>query len=332
MANRIKIVAAGFIILGVIAMVGPSFGFATIAADRPMSVTTADDPYGLLGIDIVYGGDEIWYDDGGSGSANEEVVLRLENNFGDDIDFLDVQIASIDGVDDSTLVIENRQDLFDGIESGEGPADVILECSRDVAAQSDGTAVTFQIDATSSSIAVTEKTVVVTDVRFDCDEDDVDRVDQEPGIPSDEVDDIDFDSTSDAFVFDDYGVEFTFTNAGDDPLTITALEIRDTSVDVAVGLDNGGNNEVEIDSDGQTGAINAGGGNQQLRFGDGGVELDQPVTVASGSSATTTMQDFEEADSGRDRLNMEGEDVYVVLYFDGGQDAVMFELTDLQPE
>lgn len=52
MTRMLNVIAVGLIVLGSVAMAGPTFGFSTIAGDRAVSVSTADDPAALLGLDI----------------------------------------------------------------------------------------------------------------------------------------------------------------------------------------------------------------------------------------------------------------------------------------
>jgi len=320
----------GLVVLGAIVMIGPTFGFATIGADRSVSVSTAEDPDGLLGIETVYDGSEIVYDDG-DGTSNDESVVTVANNLGSDITDFDVQLVSIDGVSDGVLGVENRQDLFDGIGTNDSPIPVILECTRDEQAQSDGADVALRLNAIADSVSVTEKTVVVPGVSVDCDEDDVDRVEQEPGTPVDDAATVELD---DAFASAPRGntagtVTFVFTNTDSGVLTIEALEIRSSSQAATIGLDKPGNQaQVRVDSGDTTGEISS---SQVVRFGDGGVRTDGPVPVAVGDTAEITMENFVDIDStGNQGLDMAGEDVTVVLYFEGDQPAIAFELNDLR--
>ncbi|MFA9425679.1 polymer-forming cytoskeletal protein [Natronorubrum sp. A-ect3] len=51
MTRPLTVIALAFILVGAMAMAGPTFGFATIAADRGVSVGTADDSSAYLGLE-----------------------------------------------------------------------------------------------------------------------------------------------------------------------------------------------------------------------------------------------------------------------------------------
>lgn len=321
-------------------MAGPTFGFSTIGADRNVNVGTSE-LNGLVGITPVYDGGTIVFENGGN--SNAEAVFELGNNLDQDFDEMNVRIDSVAGGDDGVLEIENRQVLFDGIATTDDPVEVIVGCSRDVVEEElAGTTVTFRIDAFASGVSITDALVTVQGVTYDCEEDSVERVEQKPGDT--ESNSITFDS-SNAFVdgsrqgTDNVSVEFSFTS-NYDSLVITALEIRSTSRDETIGLENpgqgqGGNAEVLVESNDQTGTITT-GNNDIIRFGDGGIRLSDNVSVGAGSDATVTLQEFRNADKTNEALDMGGENVTVVLYFvedannDLTDDAFKFELINLQ--
>ncbi|ELY45007.1 bactofilin family protein [Natronorubrum sulfidifaciens] len=65
-----------FILLGVVVMAGPTFGFATIAADRGVSVATADDSSAYLGLEDRSASAAI------DSPAESTVVYTVTDNFG----------------------------------------------------------------------------------------------------------------------------------------------------------------------------------------------------------------------------------------------------------
>lgn len=328
MSKIIKLVAVSLIAVGVVAMLAPSFGFSTVASDRGVQISTAENDRAFLGVDDVYGGGEIVY----NGGTTIEPALELTNRLGTDADTVDVQIESVQGYEDNTLDIANHADLFDGLEDGE-TVTVELECSRDVEAETDeaGTTVEFSVNALGESASVTDLSVSVSNVRFDCEEDDIDRVDPEPGVPENETNA----PLGDYGAFSERGsgnsmVWFDFTNEDDQALTIEAIEIRSTSKDDVVGIDAGGNDEGEIRVDGEdTTVFSSGQGNQALRVGDGGAKTDETVPVGTGQTGSVKLGDFNKG-SINDRAEMVGTDVTIVLYFEEeDQDAVRYDLTNI---
>ncbi|QFU82451.1 bactofilin family protein [Natronorubrum aibiense] len=69
-------IAIVFILLGVAVMAGPTFGFDTIAADRGVSVATADDSSAYLGLEDRSGSAAI------DSPADSTVVYTVTDNFG----------------------------------------------------------------------------------------------------------------------------------------------------------------------------------------------------------------------------------------------------------
>ncbi|WP_092930592.1 hypothetical protein [Natrinema hispanicum] len=77
MKRALTTVAVGLIVLGMIAMAGPTFGFSSAAADREVQVATSDDPNAYLGIIDNTVSNDIKVNKGNSGS-----VYDLNDNAG----------------------------------------------------------------------------------------------------------------------------------------------------------------------------------------------------------------------------------------------------------
>lgn len=135
MVRTITALGIVLILFGAAAMLGPTFGFSTIAGDRDVSVGTADTSSGFLAIDET---NEVPDND------NDAVVVEITNNAPEFFDSLDTDVS----IDTPNLVIS---DGFDE-ELGQGDSTGLeLTCSGD----GGGTA-TIQISssATGQSLSI----------------------------------------------------------------------------------------------------------------------------------------------------------------------------------
>ncbi|MHC3437556.1 hypothetical protein ACYJ1Y_05485 [Natrialbaceae archaeon A-gly3] len=106
MARTLTIVAVGLIVLGAMAMVGPTFGFSTIAGDRGVNVNTADDSSALLGIEET--GDT-------PDNQNDVDVIEITNNAGEDYETLDTEVT----IDDPNDALAISNDFDESLPQGE---------------------------------------------------------------------------------------------------------------------------------------------------------------------------------------------------------------------
>lgn len=321
MVRTLTVVAAGLIVLGVVAMFGPTFGFSTVAGDRGVMVSTADGDSALLGTENIYDDSEIT----NKGNGNQEEVVRLFNNFERDIDSVDTQVTTIDGYDGDTLEISNRVALLDdGINEGD-EADIELRCSGDV--REDGTAnVTVTIfEAKSDAITVQDAEITVTDVVFDCQEDDSGGDD--PADDPTPISETKFEVDNEQ-VLGNRGarVNFDLINTGTVDV-ITGIEIRSTNPDTDRVSTGNGDNEVfiEIQESGETGSLDTGNRNTGVAIGGGLYGLDTTAKIDENEVGTVELTEFTGEGNGRNPVDMTGGEVDMILDFEN-EGAVRFTL------
>lgn len=158
MVRTLTVVAVGLIVLGVVAMVGPTFGFSTVAGDRGISVDTSEGGDAMVGLEGLVADDEVEI----NGENDEETVIRIHNNVGSPIDSL------ITSVDTGVLAITDNGGFDDSI-STDGDTGLTLEC-RDELTGSDTETVTATIDQAQSSESgiLVQQASITVDVDYDC--------------------------------------------------------------------------------------------------------------------------------------------------------------------
>ena len=126
MGRTLTVVAVGLILLGVGALVGPTFGFSTIAGERGTTVETAESSNALLSIEETGETPD---------DQNDAVVVEITNNASQNFESLEVEAT----IDDEALEISDEfdADLNQGDTTG-----LELTCSGN----GDGVA-TIQIDS-----------------------------------------------------------------------------------------------------------------------------------------------------------------------------------------
>lgn len=320
--------AAGLVCLlfaGVL-LAGPTFGFASVAADRGILVDTAPDDQALLGIEVTYDDEEVSNTPLPQANVEPE-ILELTNRFGTDIDEVDISVTDVDNEEDNTLEIANRGALLGGIDEDETEP-VELGCSGDVTA-SGTTDVTVTISqATSSDISLSDKLVTITEVQYDCETDD-DGGDGEPEA-AEPIEETDIELVGTDLQGDRNSVVvFDVENQGES-VTVTGIEARDTSSN-AEQINDGGNLEVVISIDDETvGELNRNGGNRVIEIGGPQYDLDQDAQIEEKKTASFTLSRFQASGSGQSggNIDMTGEDVDIVLYFED-RDPVKISLEHL---
>lgn len=200
MGRPLVITAVGLIVLGTAIIAGPSFGFSTIAGDRSVTVTTADDPNAHLGIEEVYSGQTIT-------SGDAQSLIRLTNQFdqplGGTDGTIDVEIVDVSGdiQDDSALAVDTQPNQLDPGEGGN--VDVI--CVDETINGKNTVDVTLRVvEASGQTVSVTNATAgPVTNVEVQCS-----KTEQtQSGLTDVWVSDLDQGSQTETQTF-----EFTLTN------------------------------------------------------------------------------------------------------------------------
>ena len=160
MTRPITGIAVVLIFLGVVTMAGPTFGFATIAADRGLSVATADDSSAYLGLEDQSASASI-------GSPGEQtVVYTVTDNVRDDSATVDASIVGI--TDDSNDPVTSAALSVDVQPGSDAETfDVVLAC-EDGASIDGSYRVLLQLVASSdaSSVDATRETTALVPV--DC--------------------------------------------------------------------------------------------------------------------------------------------------------------------
>lgn len=236
------VVAIGLIVLGAMIMTGPMFGFSTIAGDRNVTVTTADDPNAHLGIEGVYSGQTIT-------SGDAQSLIRLTNQFdqtlGGTDGTIDVEVINVSGdiQDNSSLAIDREPSQLDPGEGGN--VDVI--CVDETIHGKNTVDVTLRVvEASGQSVSVTDATVdPVTNVEVQCSK----TQNTQSGLTDVWVSDLDQGNQSETQTF-----EFTLTNDLIPGETVT-VDYKDTTAN-------------QIDYSSATVSIRDGNGNGTVRFTD----------------------------------------------------------------
>jgi len=174
MARTLTVVAVGLILLGVMIMAGPTFGFSTIASDRSVNVSTASNSNALLGI----------HDDSRSAAINspEEAttIYKLEDNVGSfsrenvTLDLMQMTDANdnSNSVDTSAFKLEKGGSGFE-----EGSLNVQIRCSNGSAFLDSEYYVELNIVASGSAVTVDTDRETTTAVPIDCTEDTTKTID-----------------------------------------------------------------------------------------------------------------------------------------------------------
>jgi len=119
MARTLNIVAVGLIVLGAVAMAGPTFGFSTIAADRGVATDVANDQANaLLGIDTV--GGMVTLPNGDTRS-----VGTVSNNFGEDTINVGAEVVNVEGADASVVETKAVGEVSVG-----SPEEIVVTCGN----------------------------------------------------------------------------------------------------------------------------------------------------------------------------------------------------------
>lgn len=153
------------ILLGTIALAGPTFGFTTFSADRGASVNVTADDTAYLGIEESYNDQTIT-------SGDAQPLIRLTNQFSEELGgtsgTISVEVAEVTGdiEDNNSLAVDSAPTQLDPDEAGN--VDVI--CTDDTINGKKTVDVTLRIiEASGQAVSVTDKTVdPVTNVEVKC--------------------------------------------------------------------------------------------------------------------------------------------------------------------
>jgi len=316
--RRLRLAGLALLVVGAALLVGPTFGFETIGADRAVDAdVAANEANALLGLQADYDGTEVeyshpqypWLDP----TYDNSTVANVTNN-ADEALSVSVEIASIEGVDDDVLEVVNQDDFGSPVGPG-ATRDIRVGCSGDIAGTvQQGTTVGLSFEASGSEISIDRQPYPVTGVSFDCD----------GGSPGDG------DPPTDPVPIDDPAVtleasnptaeggfwfipspevQFDLQNTGSQPVTVTGIQVSDSSA--ATGIEQDG---AEVDVTAETnGELDADSG---ISIGADAprYDFDQDATIADGQTAGVTLADFQ---SGGTAVDMSGESVTLVLYVEG---------------
>ncbi|MXV64623.1 hypothetical protein GS429_21605 [Natronorubrum sp. JWXQ-INN-674] len=163
MTRTLTVAALGLILLGATVMAGPTFGFATIGADRGVSVGTAPDSSAYLGLEDRSSSASIGTPD------DTTVAYTVTDNLGG-VDRSDIDVSVVQITDDSNQAVATSS-LAATVESGSEPGtfDVRLACGAGETL--DGTySVQLHIVASSASSSVDVTRETSTQISIDCTE------------------------------------------------------------------------------------------------------------------------------------------------------------------
>ncbi|RZV11711.1 polymer-forming protein [Natrinema hispanicum] len=160
MTRPITGIAVVLILLGVVTMAGPTFGFATIAADRGVNVATADDSSAYLGLEDQSASASI------DSPGEQTVVYTVTDNVRDDSATVDASIVGI--TDDSNDPVTSAA-LSVNVQPGSDAEtfDIVLACED--GASIDGSyrvLLRFVASSDASSVDATRETTALVPV--DC--------------------------------------------------------------------------------------------------------------------------------------------------------------------
>jgi len=160
------------LLAGALCIVVQSGAFDGAAADRAVSIDTAEPQNALLGLDdSVYGGETVsnyfcftfFGNEYCYQSEQPQEVLGVDNNVREEVTVTSVEVASVTGTNDTTLEVRSKPDTLGSGDSGS----VDVGCSGDVSAS--GTAdVTLRATAEGSNVTVETAAVTVENVNYDC--------------------------------------------------------------------------------------------------------------------------------------------------------------------
>ncbi|QSX00377.1 hypothetical protein [Haloterrigena alkaliphila] len=336
MTNTLTKLGVAFVLLGVVAMVGPAFGITSLTADRSMQVSAADTPAtAYLGISDRNPSEinrSCTYFITNSCDSNEVETIDLENNVDVSFNTVTVEVASVTGADDSILRVANDAELTE-LDPEDPPQSVKLECGKGGGTATD-TEVTLLLNAAGPEVSVAEATHTVDGISYDCDEDDSagdgKLTDDPVPIDSDRIALQLVEGTPEAEAptgldssQGDSRVAFELENAGSGEMTVTGITVTDATDATHVNMIDGfiwpsDGDEVTITNDatGETATINLEG---SLSVSTDRYDLSSSATAGSGERLLLGLEQFRDGENGgtRNQVDMSGESVTVVLYVEG---------------
>ncbi|WIV65764.1 hypothetical protein [Natrialbaceae archaeon AArc-T1-2] len=153
MTRILTVVAVGLIVLGAVAMAGPTFGFSTIASDRGVQVSTAEGEDAYLG--MVSTDNEIDNEDGVE-------VATLYNNLYSDMDSVEVEV-DIENDDDELETIDPPSEI--GAEDDDA---VEVACEEVHGNGGEGEAtITVTVEAVANGVTITDASLE-DEFEYDC--------------------------------------------------------------------------------------------------------------------------------------------------------------------
>lgn len=302
-------IALVLVLVGTATLLVPSMAFSSVDADRTTNVSVADDQSNAL-----LGMTQLVSSIGGTTS-----VARITNNLDEDLNTLDTAVSL------NTTDLSINQDFDNSLLSGDS-TDLVLDCEK----RSGTATVNISVnEASGPDVTITDPSLNFT-VDYDCTG--KDSGGDGPGAPNPvPIEETGLEVSGGPVAIQgsknpDSVVEFDLDNTGSE-VTITGIEIRDTTSN-ATKVSNSGQ-EITITST-TDGSLDKTGKNTGLNVGGGRYDLDSNATVASGATASFSLDEFRESGNGNNnQVDMEGEDVDIVLYFQD-RDPVILTLEDIK--
>lgn len=343
MTNTVTRIGVVFVLLGAIAMLAPMFGLSAVDANRSVQVNAAETPAtAYLAISDVYESDNdssaISRECGGffvtTCESNEVDAIELRNNADSPFDGVSVEVTSVSGTDDSILHVSNNDELS-SLEPDGSPQPVSLECGQGGGSATNAE-VTLTIDAPGSDISVSQATYTVSDVTFDCEEDDGagdGKLTDEP-VPIDHPDvglqlvPGSSEAASPTGFSSNQGdsmVTFELENTGENDVTVRGITVTDASDATHVNMIDDwiqAGNEVTITNEATdtSSTINLEG---SLSVSDNRYNLSSSESIANGETVVIDIEQFRDGENGDtyNQVDMQGKSVTLVLYAEGGSSA-----------
>ncbi|MFC7213919.1 hypothetical protein ACFQO4_07475 [Saliphagus sp. GCM10025334] len=290
--NGIGKLAVMLVVVGAVLLAGPVFGFTTINADRGVSVGTASDPDGLLGV----------IDNSGNKSAN----VNPSTNQRGEVFYLDdnTGVFGVSDVDADVVGFKGQDTNLEAqVETDGTSGDYVVVVTCGTSNLKDQGTLTVQLTASSSVTVELERT---TGAEIDVNCRGGGGNNDPPGLEVTSVDSV-----------QGGVVEFTINNTGG-KIDITEVSVTRTST--AATEISRGNQAGEVIVNGGTGNTETASaspweiGEETVEFGNGNGKR---VTLETGDLATVTIDAF--VDESGEEVSMDDAEIDMTFYGKNGE-------------
>lgn len=159
MARTLTVLGVVLVVAGAVVLIGPTFGFSTLAADRAVDLQTADGPGAFVGLDAIENV-EI------EGQNDPETVITLENNLPTETTY------TFDATIPDGLTVSDESDIDPGetltLGTEDEPAEFILECDGPSGEQDDSAWVSLTVEEASAGSVQVYDATAGTEISYDC--------------------------------------------------------------------------------------------------------------------------------------------------------------------